>query len=183
VEVARLFYNDLHESLALKMGFVKNGYDPCVYNKKTNEGMVAVRTHDDDLKISSKSESELLKVIDSLKEIYQEITVHEGTSHDYLGMIMTHDLDKQCVPINREKYLLACIEDFEEEVSDEKLKSVNTQASNFLFKTRKDNGGKLTRKKNETVSFHNSETFVCRQTSKTGYFIDSIISNDSGKVS
>jgi len=65
VEAARLFYNDLHESLTTKMGFV--------YNKKTNEGMVMVRTHVDDLKISSKSESQLLKVIDGLKEIYQEI--------------------------------------------------------------------------------------------------------------
>jgi hypothetical protein len=144
VEAARLFYNDLHESLTVKMGFIKNGYDPCVYNKKTNEGMVTVRTHVDDLKISSKSESELLEVIDGLKEIYQEITVHEGTSHDYLGMIMTHDLDKQCVTINMEKYILACIEDFEEEASDERLKSVSTPASNYLFKTRKDNGVKLT---------------------------------------
>jgi hypothetical protein len=95
VEAARLFYNDLHESLTVKMGFTKNGYDPCVYNKKTDEGMVTIRTHVDDLKI------------DNLREIYQEITVHEGTSHDYLGMIMTHDLDKQCVTINMENYILA----------------------------------------------------------------------------
>ena len=147
VEAARLFYNDLHESLTMKMGFVKNGYDPCVYNKKTNEGMVTVRAHVDDLKISSKSERELLKVIDNLREIYQEITVHEGSSHDYLGMIMTHDLDKQCVTINMEKYILACIEGFEEEVSDERLRSANTPASNYLFKTRQDNGVKLTREK------------------------------------
>jgi hypothetical protein len=147
VEAARLFYNDLHESLTVKMGFTKNGYDPCVYNKETDEGMVTIRIHVDDLKISSKSERELLKVIDNLKEIYQEITVHEGTSHDYLGMIMTHDLDKQCVTINMENYILACIEGFEEEVSDERLRSANTLASNYLFKTRQDNGVKLTREK------------------------------------
>jgi CBS domain containing-hemolysin-like protein len=85
------------------MGVVRNGCDPCVYNKKTDERMVTVRTHIDDLKISSKSEGQLLKVIDDLKEIYQEITVHEDTSHDYLGMIMTHDLDKQCVTFKRKK--------------------------------------------------------------------------------
>jgi hypothetical protein len=34
IEAARLFYNDLNESLTTKMGFKRNGYDPCVYNKK-----------------------------------------------------------------------------------------------------------------------------------------------------
>jgi len=155
VEAARLFYNDLHGSLTVKLGFTQNGYDPCVYNKKTDEGVVTIRTHVDDLKLSSKSEKELLKVIDNLREIYQEITVHEGTSHDYLGMIMTHNLDKQCVTINMENYILACIECFEEEVSDERLRSANTPASSYLFKTRKDKGGvKLTRKK--TKLFHST---------------------------
>jgi len=43
------------------------------------------------LKISSKSEGQLLKVINDLEEIYREITVHEDDTHDYLGMIMSHD--------------------------------------------------------------------------------------------
>jgi hypothetical protein len=34
---------------------------------------------------------QLSAVIDDLKRIYQGITVHEENSHDYLGMIMTHD--------------------------------------------------------------------------------------------
>jgi hypothetical protein len=83
-----------------KMGFLRNGYDPCVYNKKTDDGCVTMRSHVDDLKISSKSESQLQIVINDLKEIYQVITVHEDVSHDYLGMIMTHDRDKQCITIN-----------------------------------------------------------------------------------
>ena len=58
-----------------------------------------------------------------------------------------HDLDRQCVTINMEKYVLEYIKDFEEEANDEQLKSLNTPASNHLFKTRKDNGSKLTREK------------------------------------
>jgi hypothetical protein len=89
-KAAQSFY-DLNESLAKKTGFVRSSYDPCMYNKRTDGGHVTVRTHVDDMKISSKSEDQLSMVINELQEIYQEITVHEDVSHDYLGMIMTHD--------------------------------------------------------------------------------------------
>jgi hypothetical protein len=48
-------------------------------------------------------------------------------------MIMTHDLNRQCATINMEKYILECIEDFEEEAEEERLELVSTPATNFLF--------------------------------------------------
>jgi len=68
VEAARLFYDDLNESLITKMGFVRNSYNPSVYNERTSDGYVAIRTHVDDLKISLKSEEQLSMVLDDLKE-------------------------------------------------------------------------------------------------------------------
>jgi hypothetical protein len=59
VEAARLFYDDLNHSLTNTMGFVRNRYDPCVYNKCTEQGQVTIRTHVDDLKISSRTEDQL----------------------------------------------------------------------------------------------------------------------------
>ncbi len=55
IEAARLFYNDLNISLTEKLGFKRNAYDPCIYNKQTEKGVITVRTHVDDLKASSKS--------------------------------------------------------------------------------------------------------------------------------
>jgi len=152
VEATRLFYNDLNKTLVEKMGFVRNGYDPCVYNKKTEDGFVTVHTHVDDLKISSKSEGQLLKVIDDLKDIYREITVHEDDTHDYLGMIMSRDRKNQCVTINMEKYVIDCIEEFEKEVPNKKLKPACTPATNYLFKVR--TGSNIDLPKQKASLFH-----------------------------
>jgi hypothetical protein len=63
VEAARLYYNDLNKPLVKKMGFERNRYDPWVHNKKTIVGTVTARNHFDDIKISSRSEEQLLIVI------------------------------------------------------------------------------------------------------------------------
>ena len=104
VEAARLFYDDLNHSLTNTMGFVRNRYDPCVYNKCTEQRQVTIRTHVDDLKISSRTEDQLNMTIDELRSIYQQITVHEEKSHDYLGMIMMHDVKNQSIRIDMKKY-------------------------------------------------------------------------------
>jgi hypothetical protein len=57
IKVARLFYNDLNASLEMKMNFVRNMYDPFVYNKETDEGTITIQTHVDELKISAKLEN------------------------------------------------------------------------------------------------------------------------------
>jgi len=58
MEAARLFYCDLNTSLTMKMNFVRNRYDPCIYNKEAyKKEPVTVWTHVDDLKLSAKSET------------------------------------------------------------------------------------------------------------------------------
>jgi len=42
IEAARLFYDDLNKSLTERMGFVRNSYDPCVYNKRVQDGILTV---------------------------------------------------------------------------------------------------------------------------------------------
>jgi hypothetical protein len=63
IEATRLLYDDLNRSLTEKMGFVRNSYDPCIYNKKTKDGNITVCTHVDDLRVSSISEECLIKFI------------------------------------------------------------------------------------------------------------------------
>jgi hypothetical protein len=42
IEAARLFYNDLNKNIQEKMNFQQNRYDPCVYNKRTQDGVVTI---------------------------------------------------------------------------------------------------------------------------------------------
>jgi hypothetical protein len=136
IEAARLFYNNLDERLMKKLEFKRNPYDPCVYNKQTSDGTVTVRTHVDDLKASSISTIQLEKLISDLRRIYGEITVHRGNEHDYLGMIMVYNKDQQSVEINMQIYFMGCLQEFEEEVTGTVFKTVNTPASEHLFKVR-----------------------------------------------
>jgi hypothetical protein len=110
IEAARLFYDDLDFLLTKRMKFTRNQYDPCVYNRKGLTGeMTTIKTHVDDLKILLKSKEQVDKVMEELRDIYQEITVSEGDEHDYLGMVMTFDRNKNQVEINMEKYILEII--------------------------------------------------------------------------
>ncbi len=136
IEAAQLFYDDLNDSLTEKMHFKRNQYDPCVYNKVTKDGAVTIRVHVDDLKISSRSVKQLQYTIKQLKDIYKEITVHEGENHDYLGMLITYNKDEQSVTLNMKNYIEGCIEEFEQEYQSEVTRIVATPATNQLFKVR-----------------------------------------------
>jgi len=138
IEAARLFYDELDNTLQIKMGFVQNQYDPCVYNKVMGEDRVTIKTYVDDLKISAVEKNNITWVIDQLRIIYREITVHNGDIHDYLGMIMEHDRESKTVRISITKYILETIEAFSKEKPEERLKMVTTPATNYLFRTRQD---------------------------------------------
>jgi len=127
------------------MNFKQNKYDPCVYNKETENGQVTIRTRVDDLKVSCKEMREILEVIKELRKIYDEITVYEGDEHDYLGMIMTHDKENNRVKINMEKYIEGIIDVILMDEPDEQLKTVATPATNNLFKIRNEDGMKLSK--------------------------------------
>jgi hypothetical protein len=136
IEAARLFYDDLNESLTQKMKFERNRYDPCVYNRQTKNGGVTIRVHVDDLKISSRSRKQLMETIQQLQNIYKEITVHEGLSHDYLGILITYKPEEQSVTLDMKNYIEGCINEFMQENQDVVLRSIATPATDNLFKIR-----------------------------------------------
>jgi hypothetical protein len=137
IKAARLFYNELDYSLTKRMGFERKKYDPSVYNHKSEDGSVTtIKTHVNDLKVSSNSKGQLQKVVKELRDIYQEITVHEGDTHDYLGMVMIYDRERKAIKINMEKYIEGIINGFYEDEPNENMKPVTTPATNNFFKTR-----------------------------------------------
>ena len=74
--------------------------------------------------------------VEKLKEIYKGITMSEEMSHNYLGMIMTHNREKQTVDIDMKKYIAPCVEEFQKDEPDEEIRLVNTPATNFPFRTK-----------------------------------------------
>jgi hypothetical protein len=112
IEAARLFYDELDNSLTNKMGFVQNNYDPCVYSKIIDGDRITIKTHVDDLKISAVMKINVIWTIEKLREIYREIMVHDGDTHDYLGMVMEHNRESKSVKINMKKYIVDTIEEF-----------------------------------------------------------------------
>jgi len=119
IEAARLFYDDLDDSLHRKMGFQQNQYDPCVYNKVIDRDRITIKTHVDDLKISAVKKENVEWTIDQLRTIYREITVQDGDTHDYLGMVMEHNRALKTVKINMRKYIQETIEEFQEDEPEE----------------------------------------------------------------
>ncbi len=133
IEATRLFYDDLNHSIIEKMQFKKNGCDPCVYNKRTKDGAITIRVHVDDLKISAKSVKQVEYMIEQLIDIYGEITVHRGMSHDYLGMLLTYHPEEQSVTVDMQSYVEGCIEEFVQEHPEVILKEVTTPAKNSVI--------------------------------------------------
>lgn len=92
--------------------------------------VVMVRTHVNDLKVFSTSQHLLYRTVDELRKIYGEITVHKGDTHYNLGMVMTHNREKQQVKIDVKKYINNCINSSIEEDRDVvKIKQVSTPAA------------------------------------------------------
>jgi hypothetical protein len=89
LESALAWYRDLRGTLEGD-SYVVNVYDPCVFNKKDQEGtQCTVTVHVDDLKATSVNDEMLEQLVCLLKRVYKEIAVHRGKKHDYLGI--THD--------------------------------------------------------------------------------------------
>jgi hypothetical protein len=97
IEAVRLFFNDLDNTIQEKMGFTQNQYDPCVYNKGDGDEKVTIQVHVDDLKNSPCSKNQIERVIEQLRAVYNEITVHHREEHDYLGMTLIYIPEKKTI--------------------------------------------------------------------------------------
>ena len=82
------------------------------------------------MKISSRSKEQLDWAIKKLKEVYGEITEHHGEEHDYLGMILTYELEKKRIILNMKRNAMSTLDEFEQSNQSKNLKQVNTPASN-----------------------------------------------------
>jgi len=125
IESARLFYENVSKTL-LDFGFVKNDYDPCVFNRTVYGKQCTIVIHVDDLKISCADSRGVDDVVNELKRKYGNINIHREEVIDYLGMDFDYS-KKGVVSISMNAMVDQVIEEMEVAAS------ARTPASNDLF--------------------------------------------------
>ena len=94
------------------MGFEINAYDPCVANKIVNGIEITVTWHVDNLKVSHKELSEVLKFILEMGNIYGPVvTVTRRKVNSYLCSDFDYSTDS-LVKVSMIKYAKQIITDF-----------------------------------------------------------------------
>lgn len=87
VESARLLFLRVKEEF-VKMGFVQNPYDECVFNKGSGADQCTIILYVDDIMITSVSQGAVDEVVQGVSSAFGTVKVHRSKVHSYLGMTM-----------------------------------------------------------------------------------------------
>jgi hypothetical protein len=88
VESAALWYENLRDTM-MSLGYERNPHDMCVFNKTSNSGkQFTAAVHVDDLLTASVDLGMIESLAEGLKRRYVEITMTNGTTLNYLGMVL-----------------------------------------------------------------------------------------------
>ena len=137
LKAALLFWKK-HSASLRQSGFVINPY--CIANKNIDGSQCTIMWHVDDLKLSHKCSVMLDKIIASIRMEYGrkgEMTVRQGKTHDYLGMILAILVPGKFT-MNMENYIGEIMKNLPEEFDG----TTTMPVTDHLFKTR-DNAPKL----------------------------------------
>ena len=66
-----------------RLGFIFNPYDQCVCNRSKSEGRITLLTHVDDALITAPSEKCIDSLLEEIRKVYPQITVHRGRKLPY----------------------------------------------------------------------------------------------------
>ena len=149
VESARIWNDKLHSELSL-LGFIRNPYDKCIYNRIENDGTQSTLVvHVDDVLIAAKDDERVDKIMDEIETRFGDVTKHKGKIINYIGMTFNFSQEKKAI-ITMQGY----IEDLMKYVAgrSEFEGTANDPARSNLFNT-KDGISKLLSEK-EKKFFH-----------------------------
>jgi hypothetical protein len=124
VQSALLWYKKLVDVLTSD-GYIRNDYDPCVFNKMVNGTQVTIAFHVDDLLVTSKLESAVESAITLIESNFQSVSVTRGLKHSYLAMNLL--IGKNGIDVDMIGYLDKMLE------GRQTGKKVSTPASDELF--------------------------------------------------
>jgi len=111
VESARLWYDNI-SGLLKSDGFEQNTHERCVFNKVIDGEQLTICIYVDDLLVTCKNIDLINQVMLRLTETYNDITVHEGMVHSYLGQTFDFSLPKR-VSITMTGYVDEMLEEYE----------------------------------------------------------------------
>jgi len=111
VESAKLWY-ELISAKLVGLGFSRNDYDPCVYNKLVNGSQMTLCLHVDDLLITCADEGALNDVIIDIDALFLGTTLHRGKAHSYIGMMFDFST-AGCVSIRMDGYTEDFLREYE----------------------------------------------------------------------
>jgi hypothetical protein len=144
------------------MPFTINPYDPCVANATINGKQMTITWHVDDLKVSHVDPFQITKFAAYLATIYgNELVVHRGKIHDYLGMDLNFAMDR-IMQVLMITYTSKILTDFPEPITT----SCTIPAAGHLFTIRKESEAKFLPQA-QAQAFHHTVTqllFLCKQT-------------------
>ena len=130
IQSAVLWYDELSSTIG-GLGYTKNPYDTCVYNKIRDGNIDSILVYVDDLLLTSQSQDELHRVADALRSRYGGVTVKSGTQHDFLGINWDFRVPGE-VSLRMEGYVSNILSKYN--VS----KHAKTPATDMLFHSNKD---------------------------------------------
>jgi Reverse transcriptase (RNA-dependent DNA polymerase) len=85
IQAAVLWCEELSNTLE-GLGYSKNPYDTCVFNKVSDGVTNTILVYVDDLLLTSAKQSNLDMVAEALRKRYGGVTVKTGREHDFLGI-------------------------------------------------------------------------------------------------
>jgi len=104
IESAMLWYENLKSTL-LSLGYVNLESDQGMFIRTTPLGRSTICVHVDDLLITSTHISHDIHLRDGMNAAYKGITLHEGPSLTYLGMLIEVDKANQTISVSQPGYI------------------------------------------------------------------------------
>jgi len=109
VEGAMAWYKDLTEYLK-EVGFEKNPYDHCVFNKLEGDDQLSVGIYVDDLLITCKGKEAIYKLKSDLEHKYKQVNFEDGDKISYLGMLVDNT-QEEYIDISMPAYIQQIVSD------------------------------------------------------------------------
>ena len=109
VESARIWNDKLHGEFT-EMGFMRNPYDKCVYNREDKQGNKSTMlVHVDDVFISAGDDEQRDKIMKEIEDRFGELTKQKGKLLNFIGMTFDYTVTKK-VKITMKGYVDDLIE-------------------------------------------------------------------------
>jgi histone deacetylase 1/2 len=113
VESSKLWYNHLKKEL-IKLRFVMNKYDECVFNRTEQDGsQTTLLIHVDDMLVTAKNDENIDHLIKELNKVFNEVSVERGNVLNYLGMVLDFR-DSGKVKVSMPKFMNELLEDYKD---------------------------------------------------------------------